>query len=411
MASDDRRDELNNRRDALGNRIDNGETHLQEISTRLVRAQARVASGVEDLATAREKLADLREQVHQAVLRDRQMQAQLDLAVERLEDARLELVEGREDVEVKGDELAAYAVSSYQTGGADSFVLDATFGSNTPEDALTNLQAADTVLDAQSVAVQELEAAEVLLGLTEQRFQEARQETAERRIAAAENLETKRTLQAQARVAKQDVADRLSDLRAIRQEVAAAKQEEIQRLNRLEQERQRVEERLRRIAERRAERRAERAAELRAEVAPQHAAGPYVDDGGAVLSAPVASGYVTSSYGMRLHPILGIYKLHDGLDLGAGCGTPVYASASGRVISAYYNAGYGNRIIIDHGFVSGVSLSTSYNHMTSFAAGQGEQVDKGELIGYVGSTGYSTGCHMHFMVYVNGGTVDPAQWL
>ena len=71
---------------------------------------------------------------------------------------------------------------------------------------------------------------------------------------------------------------------------------------------------------------------------------------------------------MRMHPILHVCKLHDGTDFHADCGTPVYAAANGRVISEYYNAGYGNRIILDHGFVKGVSLQTSYNHLTSFVA-------------------------------------------
>jgi murein DD-endopeptidase MepM/ murein hydrolase activator NlpD len=125
----------------------------------------------------------------------------------------------------------------------------------------------------------------------------------------------------------------------------------------------------------------------------------------------VGDTYITSSYGMRTHPILNVYKLHDGTDFGAACGSPVYAAASGRIMSEYYNAGYGNRIILDHGFVRGVSLQTSYNHLTSFVASPGEQVQKGELIGYAGTTGYSTGCHLHFMVYVNGYTADPVNWL
>jgi len=129
------------------------------------------------------------------------------------------------------------------------------------------------------------------------------------------------------------------------------------------------------------------------------------------LSYPVSNTYVTSSYGMRMHPILRVYKLHDGTDFGAGCGTPVYAAASGQILSQYYNAGYGNRIILDHGFVRGVSLQTSYNHLTSFETSAGQHVSKGQVIGYAGTTGYSTGCHLHFMVYVNGGTADPVSWL
>jgi murein DD-endopeptidase MepM/ murein hydrolase activator NlpD len=133
--------------------------------------------------------------------------------------------------------------------------------------------------------------------------------------------------------------------------------------------------------------------------------------GGGFLSYPVRNTYITSPYGMRMHPILHVWKLHDGTDFHADCGTPVYAAAPGRIMSEYYNVGYGNRIILDHGFVKGVSLWTSYNHLTSFVARVGEHVGRGELIAYSGTTGYSTACHLHFMVYVNGGTVDPVTWL
>ena len=134
-------------------------------------------------------------------------------------------------------------------------------------------------------------------------------------------------------------------------------------------------------------------------------------NGGGYLSYPVNNTYITSPYGMRMHPILHVWKLHDGTDFHADCGTPVYAAASGRIIAEYYNEGYGNRVIIDHGYVKGASLSTSYNHLTSFVKGVGANVQRGELIAYSGTTGYSTACHLHFMVYVNGATVNPLNWL
>ena len=87
---------------------------------------------------------------------------------------------------------------------------------------------------------------------------------------------------------------------------------------------------------------------------------------------------------MRMHPILNVYKLHDGTDFGAACGTPVHAAAAGTIVSEYYNSGYGNRMIMNHGIVNGVSLSTSYNHLTSFVASSGQHVERGQLIAYPG---------------------------
>ena len=133
-------------------------------------------------------------------------------------------------------------------------------------------------------------------------------------------------------------------------------------------------------------------------------------DGGGTLSRPVG-GPVTSPYGMRRHPITGVYKLHDGTDFSAGCGTPIRAAAAGTIIEQYYNGGYGNRVIINNGIKRGASVVTTYNHLSRYAKGRGAHVSRGEVIGYVGSTGYSTGCHLHFMVIANGRTTNPMGWL
>ena len=127
-------------------------------------------------------------------------------------------------------------------------------------------------------------------------------------------------------------------------------------------------------------------------------------------SAPAASsrgliwpvnGPITSPFGMRWG------KLHPGIDIGAPMGTPIKAAASGRVILAAYSGGYGNLVVIDHGN----GLATAYAHQSRIAVSVGQQVGQGQVIGYVGSTGYSTGPHLHFEVRVNGTPVDPMGYL
>jgi murein DD-endopeptidase MepM/ murein hydrolase activator NlpD len=125
------------------------------------------------------------------------------------------------------------------------------------------------------------------------------------------------------------------------------------------------------------------------------------------LSFPTAVPYITSSYGWRTHPIFGYRKFHYGTDFRAYCGTPLYASASGTVEWASPQGGFGNQVMIDHGLVNGNVLFTSYNHLSSFAVSAGQQVSRGQVIGYSGTTGSSTACHLHFEVYLNGPTVDP----
>jgi len=116
---------------------------------------------------------------------------------------------------------------------------------------------------------------------------------------------------------------------------------------------------------------------------------------------------VGSPFGYRIHPILGYRKLHTGIDLGVGYGTPIHAADSGTVIYATWMGGYGNVIIIDHGR----GISTLYAHQSSLAVGTGTRVTRGQVVGYVGSTGFSTGPHLHFEVRVNGTPVDPMGYL
>ena len=128
------------------------------------------------------------------------------------------------------------------------------------------------------------------------------------------------------------------------------------------------------------------------------------------LSSP-AYGRTTSGFGMRWHPVLQKWMLHDGLDWGIGCGTPVRAAAPGTVIRAgWRESGWGNQVLIDHGIHRGVDLVTSYNHLSSIVK-FGGSVNRGQLIGYSGTTGYSTGCHLHFGTYEDGTPVNPRKWL
>lgn len=143
------------------------------------------------------------------------------------------------------------------------------------------------------------------------------------------------------------------------------------------------------------------------------ASNDYVYNGeytGGVMAWPVAKSgtYITSDYGIREHPIQGIIKQHTGIDIGnAGFGAPVIAAADGVVSMASYYGGYGNCVMINHG--NGVS--TLYGHGQKILTTVGTQVKKGDLIMEVGSTGNSTGPHLHFEVRINGTPVDPKPYV
>lgn len=136
---------------------------------------------------------------------------------------------------------------------------------------------------------------------------------------------------------------------------------------------------------------------------------------GGSASAPSSGGWVrpcsytvlTSAYGWRTHPITGKQSFHNGVDLANGQGTPIYAAKGGTVTVATYNGVYGYYVQINHGD----GFSSLYGHMTNYVVSAGQSVSAGQLIGYMGSTGWSTGPHLHFTIYYNGSTVNPMNYI
>ncbi|KQO80146.1 MULTISPECIES: M23 family metallopeptidase [unclassified Frigoribacterium] len=134
---------------------------------------------------------------------------------------------------------------------------------------------------------------------------------------------------------------------------------------------------------------------------------PSAGGGGAWVRP--SGGYMSSPYGYRINPVTGIYRLHDGVDLAPGCSTPIYAASSGTVSYAGYYGGYGNYVRISHGG----GVSTAYGHIVNggIRVANGQSVVAGQLIALVGSTGNSTGCHLHFETRINGGSTDPVPFM
>ena len=135
--------------------------------------------------------------------------------------------------------------------------------------------------------------------------------------------------------------------------------------------------------------------------------------GGIMIWPTLSTSYITSSYGTRLHPIQGIIKNHDGIDIGGNTGDPIYAAANGVIIYSDFNTGgYGNMVMIDHGLnEEGVKIVTLYGHGSKLLKTVGDTVSQGDIIMEVGSTGNSTGPHVHFEVRENGLAIDPKKYL
>lgn len=343
--------------------------------------------------------------------------SKLQAAEQALRTAVSDVAEGEKQIAEKRAVAGRAVRAAYQQ--QNSLVgLSIALNGATPSEIATGIQVQRNVFGIQSNAITALNNAQAQLANKRAKVAQAEQAAA---TARAESAETVRQV---TELTKQVAADK-AEAAAIAQVKLVAfkaaekeKNTELAQYNSLLRERTRVEQML--IARAKAEKAAaarRKAAAEKAERAKARKEGrpprnlPDPDDSGdGGLSYPVSS-YITSPYGMRFHPVLHYWKLHDGTDFRAPCGTPIRAAADGKVTDKYYNGGYGNRLFVSHGVIDGSSITTVYNHLSRYKAHLGERVSKGEIIGYAGTTGYSTGCHLHFMVYQDGRVVNPMKWL
>jgi murein DD-endopeptidase MepM/ murein hydrolase activator NlpD len=326
--------------------------------------------------------------------------------------------------------IAQFAAQIYQEQGFGQ--LDVALSSTEPQQFADRLAMVDTVLDVQSSTMTRLTTEQANLTAMEDHLSALRADSDAKKKAAAAAL-------AKAQAARDASAKAKADLEALaaqQQKQTAAFEDQVaadkKQLSAMKSEQAKLQRILaaraaeaRRKAAEAARKRAAAEAAARKRAAQQNKpAPPPAPSGGSssgssgggsssssgYLSRPVRTGWVSSEFGMRFHPIYHEWRLHSGRDYAVPCGTPVYASAGGTVIMAGWGGGYGNRIVIDHGLVRGSGLASTYNHLSRIVTGGGH-VSRGQLIGYSGTTGTSTGCHLHYETLQNGSFVDPRGWL
>lgn len=373
----------------LGEELENTDAAIIQAQAELEGIQAVIPQAEEDLRLAEEDLARLQREA--AIIAERLAAAQ---AEEQAITAQIATDTARaEEIQVAIGQMAREAYRGDM--GATSFmaVLDA----NSMEDFVAQSALADTALRTQTQSLRELDQ---INGVNRNR--QVRLEAVRERINALKDEADAKVVEADA--ARQRAVDRRAELDVL---LAAAQD----KLSFIESKR---EELLAQQAEYEAQQ-AQLAADLAEIIRQQEAARAAAGQNpiGSTASQPFINPtsinpiYKTSDYGMRFHPLLHIWRLHAGVDLRTYCGTPIYAGMGGTVQWAKARAGYGNQVMVNHGYWNGNSLMSSYNHMSSFAVSSGQNVSQGALLGYSGNTGTSAGCHLHFEVYVNGGTVDP----
>jgi len=378
--------------------VDHATHDLHESSSRLRKAIERVDAARTELRASRAELHDARTKLREARARDREMQRRLEAAEARLEQARRDVVAGREAVAAQSDAVEDMVNAFYQQGDPQLMSITALLNSQTPSDLTREAEARNVIVGEETRAYDELEAAEVLLKVREQQVEDATAAVAKAREAAAEHLVETKKLEARAEAARDRVRASVDEAAAARKQASKARAKDRAVLRRAQARERRIEARIRQIAHQLAQQAAQQAQQQN----------PPSDPGG-LLARPV-SGPVTSPFGYRVHPIYGYYSLHNGTDFGAGCGAPLYAAGGGTVLMTYYSSVWGNRLYLNLGLVGGRSVVVIYNHLSSYNVSQGDTVSRGQLVGRVGTTGWSTGCHLHFTVMANGRAVDPMNW-
>lgn len=371
----------------LGDDLDEQNAEVKAATEALADAEAKLPPAQAALATARTTLANAEDAQHDADL-------ELAATESYAEQALIEYLGAQNQMAAHREALAEIARQAYMGGDFSrlSMVMDA----QSPEEFTSAMTYVGTVNRSEKQILADLDVMSADLKAKRDSLDEAHARIEDEQKAAAAAVTTASNARDAASAAQTQVQSLISARDTALSKAEALKDDIEQRLAEMKAESDRLGEIIRQRAEA-----ARKAAEK---------AGKKIVEGTGLLSRPV-SGPITSPYGMRYHPILHRYKLHTGTDFGVPSGTAVRAAREGTVIESYYNSAYGNRMVVDHGYVNGVYLVTTYNHLTRSTVRKGEKLDRGEVLGYSGSTGYSTGPHLHFETMENGHFVDPMKWL
>ncbi len=417
-ATADSKSDLEKQRRGVSGDIGNAQKSYDQSSKQYAGAVDALKKAQGRLNSAQTHLGETRGQLAAAAVRDAQMQRQLQASQAALKKALAELKAGEKSLAASEVQVKQFTLESLQEGDRGLRAFGDLLRGTSPSAFSERMSLNSSVGDAQLATMEHLAAAKVMLQLKRDKVRQLRDKVALKRKEAAANLEQKRVLEEAAQEQTAQVGELVGKRSSAKKSANKILAGDAAKLRELERDKDRLSSQLRAIAAAEAAKAARRKAQGKSANSggggggggTSSGGGNSSGGGGGTLSRPV-NGPTTSPFGMRTHPVTGVYKLHDGTDFGVGCGTPIHAAASGTVISRYFNAGYGNRLIINHGWMRGVNVVTAYNHATRYIVGQGQRVSRGQTIGYVGSTGYSTGCHMHFMVLVNGSTTNPMNWL
>lgn len=387
------------------------DSQLENLKEDLAETGKDLAAAFAALKATQAKLPGVQAAYDQAQARARTATEEHVLATQRLELARAnekkaeaELARTAKDIGVSRVQVARMASQVYLDSGFGE--MDLVLGSTTPQQFADRLVLNETLMDAQSATIERLATQKASQLVLEEQLSAVRAEAVSAEKAAKTAMQAAKDAEFAAAAAKAQLdalaAEQDKHANAVKGQLGAEKK----KFAALKAEQASLAAQLAAIARKRKLEEARRLAEWKKKHA--NTPPPAPRPSGA-LFWPTAGG-ISSGFGMRYHPILHYWRLHAGVDIGGACGQPIWAAESGTVVEARVTSGSGLRLVIDNGIRRGVSLATTYNHLSSFAV-TGGTVSRGQVIGYVGNTGLSTACHLHFETYEDGVVVNPTRWL
>jgi murein DD-endopeptidase MepM/ murein hydrolase activator NlpD len=430
-------DDIDDRRNAAEKRQAEVLANQESLQEQLEDTDAEMAQAVLDLQVIEARLPVAQAELDAANAEVVRTQREADLLAQRLVDAEAQEVSISAEIEQSAAQtgaaqasIAELARQAYRGAGQVSS-LGVITGAQSTDEFVQEYAVSSTAARSQTRTLSDLQATESISRNREARLAAVRDTIAELKVQADQNLAAAQTAQQAAADRKAEVESLVVQQQAKNAQIESRKADALAKLQQVDAAQQSLTSELKGIVAEQQARDQQAAAEAQKNQGSQGSGGGGSNSGGGtsggsssggsssggqkpgrgVLAYPTANPHVTSSFGMRLHPVFGIYRLHAGTDFRARCGVPILASAGGTVQFARTLSNGTKQVVIDHGWVNGSSLMTGYLHLTSWTVSPGQRVSQGQLIGYSGNTGVGTGCHLHFEVYVNGGYVDPMTML
>ncbi len=376
------------------------DAQLDDAHDEVLSFNKKVARATRDVIDARDKLPEARRNLEQARAEQARTSAADQVAAEELEQATQEVLVAEQRlaaIEARLAELEAnvgdFARRAYQMGpfAELEMVLDA----RDPSEFTSRLAAIRTVSASNNVHLDEMSSNRADMAYTEQRLTALRQVAQEKKEAAEQRLADAQEAAEGARAAKEIVDGLIDQEEAALQSAQENRADVKKQYDALAREQDRIQEEI-----------AAAAAKLQNSTGVRTNGDVNAIDSGTQWYFPLPGYAIGSDAGWRFHPILHYTRCHAGADIGAPSGTPIHAAESGTVIMAGWNGGYGNFTVIGHGN----GLTSGYGHQSRIIVSSGEHVKRGQVIGYVGTTGLSTGPHLHFEARVNGLPYSPKGW-